>query len=1130
MSATSRAGPRAGPVAGGDWQAASGRDEGGRPTAVLVLPDAAEPAVYHAVLERPAFKVGAGGKPIFSATFVLSRAPGPDETAIAPLVDRAVVSLEADARPSPAVLQSLAAGGAGQYRALFPQRARYVLRLGDTIVAEAQSVGFSAGAALEATLDRPAALELLSAVAEGSSALELYAELEYRESAAAPAIRYRLDLGAFSRRLEAEVGEGGTLTETDLQNYFALAMHTGEVLADPPVAQDWGSRLTAAARALPAFLRAASYIVEAVDTPATELGPVFRLRRRAPAGTTLEFDDVVSGTGGSGQVTLRAPLAELLEPIASGGELDAYMHLVSAGRSGTGFVPVPRRTRAPRERGPVQRPAFAAISGRITPVSHLLHPQATPSAPAHVLLASEAVHASAINRWDLDDLVIGSVSTGDRLESLPVLDDPDAPLWRDRKDSQRFWYAPALEPVLPRPTDQPDSTPFLFLFEPTGHDQEGRPSIEASVRVTIRLTMGPRTRADWEERGQPTAKPVPTSNLSIALEIPFRDGSGTTRRETIRATAQEVNGDTVVATFRLLDNWARVAYGALSTKDYQSEPARVSAAYTFEAYVLIRGESVDVRWGGKALVVPVVDAEHAAGSKSQVQVDASAGAIRFRGGELRIGAPEGNGHGRRARRRPGAVGAATVTATVSPAATTATLAAAHPGVALPVIRPELTTATLVATLAHRQKYARRTEGRSLDSPLLVPCNVHGALYVERRESDRAIGCQDAYKLGEVEPKAYEPLPLPAFAQAPFRVLKSLQVPGRFLLVPATYRIGRFEPSEGEKAYRPTILLYSTIDAEDLLNSRCILMATLVADVAPYWRELLLAELRANHHRDATVELPTELPGEVQLTWGLPTAGGSGPLELEVQGTRAWDGFQVSFITDAAGVPQLQEILANGGVQGSARFILSDGSPQDVTLSVDLAAITGPPVAGPLQIAAEGTAATVTNRIESPVDLSALLAIAGDGTYRAVAVERRLEAGDEVQVDLGGPAERVVPVYTVPRSPASLSEIRSFIEDIAVNAVFINLVDLGAQGLAALRVACRIRGVDGEREVEVTEGAPIASADFLLPLTRYLEEPVLEFRIVKVVHDEPQPASAWRSWNLGTQGSVIGLTRELVDAV
>jgi hypothetical protein len=169
---------------------------------------------------------------------------------------------------------------------------------------------------------------------------------------------------------------------------------------------------------------------------------------------------------------------------------------------------------------------------------------------------------------------------------------------------------------------------------------------------------------------------------------------------------------------------------------------------------------------------------------------------------------------------------------------------------------------------------------------------------------------------------------------------------------------------------------------------------------------------------------------------------------------------------------------------------------------------------------EGSSARLVNRIESPVDVDGLIVIANDGSRSTIPIERRLEKGEEVGVETGVSGARTLPVYTVPRSPGSLAEIRSFIEDIAVNAVFINLVDLGALGVTSLKMTCRLRGVDGERELELTEGSPIASADFLLPLTSYLSEPVLEFRT--------QTASAWRSWNLGTQGSVIGLTRELVD--
>jgi hypothetical protein len=172
---------------------------------------------------------------------------------------------------------------------------------------------------------------------------------------------------------------------------------------------------------------------------------------------------------------------------------------------------------------------------------------------------------------------------------------------------------------------------------------------------------------------------------------------------------------------------------------------------------------------------------------------------------------------------------------------------------------------------------------------------------------------------------------------------------------------------------------------------------------------------------------------------------------------------------------------------------------------------------------------VRNRIDSPVAVAELLLIGADGTQMRVPFEKLLGPGEEQEAAVKVQNRKVLPVYTLVRSTTELTEIRDFMEDITVNAVFINLIDFGAHGLAALRIVCKVKGLEGDRNLELTDVSPIASAEFLLSLTTYLSDPTVDFQVTAVPREGVEIGSPWRSWRLITQGSVIGVTWDIMQS-
>src|SRR5262245_25965079 len=1083
-----------GPAASATWAVVPTSSSG---TQYQSIPDAAnqdrivggEPALQY-VAGGPTLARGAeSASPLFSLTLTLERQPRPGEASIAPLVTGGTCGMTLTILPLPGDLASLGSPTT-EYRALFPRRSVFrVGRDGDPKpLADATVEGSAGRGGLTLNVDRNGALSLLGALRGEDTGLYVDCDVTYRAvGPALPPLRITVDLAIVHDFLSARAAADRVFFEVDLRNYLAAMLESGLVRIEGPSGPTAHDANVLAGPLLSDFLRAATPILGRMGGEASgDLGRPFVLRGRPSDGATVTFSRVAGPAASEEATRFSRRLVDVLRGVPSQpGGADAFVHAVCLTNGGTGYEPIVRRlpaTRAaasPRAEGS----GLASLGSTAATLPAVLRTGQVLPAPAHALVASDLVlHADAVwrpTKWALDDLVLQRLDLAvARPQSLPVIEGQSS-LWPDRINTGRYWYAPDLVVVEPAATATTATSPFLFSFVAAGHDAQGRPGLEATIRVTLRRQMSPEAQQEWKAKGSPPSQSVPLNGLAVSVEVPFRDGGGETRAEAVLARSVDVQGDTVVVTFRLTDQWARLAYGALAIDGYQRRPAAIVTNYVFPAYVPVSAAEMRINWGGKRALTPV---------SADGDGPASGGAVP----------------GQRA------------TALAHSAALTP-VAAAHPATTV-AVHPHLTpAATFVA--APTKTYGIRTQGRTGRRDVFVPCNRFGSLYVQRTDEERAIGCRDALMLGQVELPLYERMEIALSTANPgCSVYRSLQVPGRFLVVPAAYTIARFEPGDS-RAYRPAIFLFSSIDAVHPERSSCVAMATLQPGIPPFRRRELLEVLRAHHHPNPTLEWVTELAVAPEYDWALVEAATSGS-GVQPAGAKTPDGFQVSLATGLNGVRQLAAILEHGGVRAGVNFPLSDGTKLSTTLIIDLSRIDGPWDAGPLEVARAAGNLTLTNRIDQQLDVSDVTLYSASAPAAQVAVERRLEAGATISVPIDHPVDEAVPKYSVVPSTATLPEVRSFIEDIYTNVIFMSRVDLTAHKAARLTIDARIVGVEGTRAVELTTAAPVGELNFVLPLTTYLEHPTVQFKASAVGTDGAITSGPWQDWRLDTLGNVI----------
>ena len=797
------------------------------------------------------------GTPRLSATFVLRASPTPEQR-LRDLVNQASVAVELEARVDRGTVSPPCQLTGVTFEVLGTS-------------SRVDCPGPFGHGALSLVLTGSDAADLLGDLVAGSGGPKVRATLSLAAETAAKTMRLMVDLGALWRVLNAHASANRRFARQVLLGHVGDLMTAGAVTLDPPAA-DQAVRTAVFDRMLVAVR---SFLRPVDGTDLLELSP------HPPGDQRVEFT-MPAPSGSSHTVVLERPLADLMSA-AIGTDTERYVHLVTvSGGQVQGVLPARRVGRArggdPRrfmlartDDGTVEDVAIA-----VRPVPE--HPILT--VPQYTTASSPVYHSYPLEqRYEDPEPHPG-----------PVIG--EAGLWPDRTDPATHWYLPTFTLMAPLAGVDADVSPFHFDLVTQGHAADGSEGLEASITLTLVSGLDAATQAAADALGGPPITPVPLSSIQLQLGIPFRDQNGATQVEGVPASTLSTTGplgaagSTVTAVFMLRDQWARLAYGALSVVGFQAEPVRVQVAAAYEGW-RGRGPGPWYLMADKRMsVAREAGVTSRALARTQLQALAKA--------SISVVAP------------------------------------------LDYVRPEI----VGLVIADFYAWIQATANQAVE--VLVPCADFGNLYRRQRDGLWAdLGCQPALRLGDTDYLTFEPVDVVA-AQGWATVLRSLTQPGRYLVVPRRHCVGRYGEHDGERAFRPALLLHSSIDADNPANIRCVLAASLEPDLPPSRRTAIEVELRRLAGREITTLMPWDVGVMPQITWAAP---GSADLECVAVDR----GFTVVLSTDIPGFLVLKTLLEHGGLMGSASYAFPGGVGAATTLKLGLDSVTGPYDTGPVVV-------------------------------------------------------------------------------------------------------------------------------------------------------------------------------------
>jgi hypothetical protein len=398
------------------------------------------------------------------------------------------------------------------------------------------------------------------------------------------------------------------------------------------------------------------------------------------------------------------------------------------------------------------------------------------------------------------------------------------------------------------------------------------------------------------------------------------------------------------------------------------------------------------------------------------------------------------------------------------------------------------------------------------------CTTYGNFYLQRTSDNAtvAIGCQDSLKLGETALHAFDEIV--ALRDPGFRVYRSLQQPGRFLVSPTDYRVGRYSESAGAKAFRSMIVLYGLL-GNDPASNRYALTATLIPDILPSslakLNEKLVAYTPAGSN--PSIFYPTDpfVAAKISYTWAVPSAFD------EPKANTVLDYVQVTLTLLLAEAALLLTMINHDGVQGTITFTLPDGTAFNSALIVD-ADIIGPPDSGPVTVSLQSGAATLQNRTAQKIIVTDVVTVTATGATQTVTVNESLLPNASANVSVGAAAVRAFADGKA-ASPSTIDELDVFVEDVKVTVTFVNQVNFANHQLSTLSVQARFDSTGHVETADLLEGKT-ADVTFTLPITHYAANRTLQYSLIETKVGAAPSNTAWREWDLN-KGCVIGITAD-----
>lgn len=677
------------------------------------------------------------------------------------------------------------------------------------------------------------------------------------------------------------------------------------------------------------------------------------------------------------------------------------------------------------------------------------------------------------------------------LSTVQIIKKPDLPLneeikpgiYKDKQKNDTAWYQAILSLAKPTAGTSFLVAPFQFLFSVKGTDTQGKPVLESEITVTIKCSAP----GDLAGITATNLKRIPMQNVSVTLSIPFTDNNGNKKTSDIISTSVTPEEDSITARFILNNEWTRVAYAAISSSDTSgSSAAKLKVSYLFRVYTKVTGNKIDF------ISLHKFD-------KLQILKSAP-----------RAFKPVAN------------VFISSHNTVMTPAGTSIKYETA---VAQPnkiSLSAHVNAASFINNVPQAPVNVADKVDYKIDSllynneiELSLSCSEYGEYYQEEKDDKLTpVGCKEPYKLGEVPLTLYTEMT--ELRDAAYKVLRSNQVPNRFVILPTRYVISR-NSLDMPSPLSPNLILYSTFDVNNITDSHSVLNAVLQPDIEYFNIIRLIKILKHYTSYEPDVLFINEIETSKSYEWSLPDT-----LYLSNTAVAIGNFINYTIVCEIDKALTLINMLktASQGINGVTRYGLPDGANYTSVITVNIGEVEGPWLDNPLRVVANAETVQLENLLDTTIDVAGLYTDQGFDVLNF-----SLAPKSKTIVPLRG-RTNVVVQYSIHPSAGDIDEIHSYSENINCQLIFIDTSGKDISGFSGIKLLYSLATDTQSISVSIDpENMPL-EAMLPIPLTKYLSERIIHYKIQATKKaDGTAIDTPWQTADLSA-GNIINLNSQI----
>lgn len=664
-----------------------------------------------------------------------------------------------------------------------------------------------------------------------------------------------------------------------------------------------------------------------------------------------------------------------------------------------------------------------------------------------------------------------------RKEPIPRVDNPDSQQWVDYYNKNILWQKPHFKWTPPIAGTDINNSSFTFTYRSVGISTSGTNALEAEMIIQVE-------KKELINKQGFEIRDLKLFELIAKIELPFINELGQSERTTLYANEVKQVGRKLTMNFKVVNQWVRILYAAITTKNLpEIHRPMLSINYQFEG-MKKRKQHLSIALSALN-IAPLVSMQ-----SLNLKPTIARGNLLTGLNPVRLNKP-----------------AMTVSNTSIASLPLTASAFTQPLYLAPTVKLE------------KEKVNYVTKKISIEEKftLFVECSVYSDYFLREVEGNitSPFGCIEPSFLGQVETAQF--IKIDVLDHQKYSVYRSTIMPQLFIVNPKRYVISRSEDVDNYLA--PQIMLYGTVDIENLLESYCVIDVTLQPDICFFERIELKEKLKKFTTHEPQIQYFTEIDGDIIFNIHL-----SDTLLLNKHYEFSNEKLFVTLETTIQNAQLFKTMLEGNGITGFVKKSIDKDLELESIVHIGLNEIGKSWEGKGLDLISSNGSLEIRNNYESDCFVQRLANPAN--LSDSMNVSALIPSSSSITRPLQNVIDKL-PIYSVVQDQAALKETYSYVEDIFQQIIAHDNFSSDENG-SLKEVYVGIRDRLPHTLLQFNLGNQYVESYLLIPIDEIMNSQEFGYYIKYISPQGQLIESDWIPYDFSGNGNIITITNTIIQ--